>query len=83
MIYLEKSSGLGPKNGRPSHLARIAGLADTSDAMGELELYYQPKMHAGYRTPAGAEALIRCDILQGYTFDAPLMIDEFEKRYLV
>ena len=51
--------------------------------MGELALYYQPKMHAGYRTPAAAQALLRCDILQGYTFDAPLMIDEFEKRYLV
>ncbi|MEP1593413.1 MAG: EAL domain-containing protein, partial [Halieaceae bacterium] len=32
---------------------------------------------------AGRLANMRCDVLQGYTFDAPLMIDEFEKRYLV
>jgi len=27
-------------------------------------------------------ANMRCDVLQGYVFDAPLMIDDFEKRYL-
>jgi EAL domain-containing protein (putative c-di-GMP-specific phosphodiesterase class I)/GGDEF domain-containing protein len=27
--------------------------------LGELELYYQPKMHAGYRSLVGAEALMR------------------------
>jgi EAL domain-containing protein (putative c-di-GMP-specific phosphodiesterase class I) len=27
-------------------------------------------------------ANMRCDVLQGYAFDAPLMIDDFEKRYL-
>lgn len=31
---------------------------------------------------AGRLANMRCDVLQGYAFDPPLMVDEFEKRYL-
>lgn len=32
---------------------------ETAVEVGELELYFQPKIHAGYRTLVGAEALIR------------------------
>ena len=27
-------------------------------------------------------AIMRCDVLQGYVYDAPLLVADFEKRYL-
>ncbi len=38
----------------------------------------------GVENTAIAERLaeMRCDVLQGFAFDKPLLIDDFERRYL-
>ncbi len=39
--------------------SKLVQALETAVERGELELYYQPKVHAGYRSLLGAEALVR------------------------
>ena len=52
---------------------KLLGELEQALELGELELYYQPKIHAGYRTLIGAEALMRWHTSEGVV----RMPDEF------
>ncbi len=50
---------------------------------GELELYYQPKIHAGYRTVVGAEALIRWNTSDNKVLSPEQFIDVAERHAVI
>lgn len=50
---------------------------------GEFQLYYQPKVHAGYRTLIGAEALIRWHTKEGEVITPDKFIDLAEKSDII
>ncbi len=52
-IYSKRTAQDGPSE------RRLIDELETAVERGEFELFYQPKMHAGFRTIVGAEALIR------------------------
>ncbi len=52
-IYSKQAAKDGPNE------QRLIDELETAVERGEFELFYQPKMHAGFRTIVGAEALIR------------------------
>lgn len=51
--------------------------------VGEFQLYYQPKVHAGYRTLIGAEALIRWHTKEGEVIMPDKFIDLAEKSDII
>jgi EAL domain-containing protein (putative c-di-GMP-specific phosphodiesterase class I)/GGDEF domain-containing protein len=50
---------------------------------GEFELYYQPKIHAGYRTVVGAEALIRWNTRDNIVVTPDQFIDVAERHDVI
>lgn len=55
----------------------------TAVEVGEFQLYYQPKVHAGYRTLIGAEALIRWHTKEGEVITPDKFIDLAEKSDII
>ncbi len=51
--------------------------------LGELELYYQPKLHAGYRTVVGAEALMRWHTSDNKVLTPDQFIDVAERHSVI
>jgi len=51
--------------------------------LGEFQLYYQPKVHAGYRNLIGAEALIRWHTKEGEVITPDKFIDLAERNQII
>lgn len=60
----------------------LKGMQQALD-LGEFQLYYQPKVHAGFRTLIGAEALIRWHTKDGKVLTPDKFIDLAERNAII